>query len=68
MVGNGSCLPVASVGSASGSFRLPSVLVAPQMVHNLLSIHQFTTDNSCSVEFDSSGLTVKDSASRRPLL
>ncbi|WVZ94315.1 hypothetical protein U9M48_040221 [Paspalum notatum var. saurae] len=25
-------------------------------------------DNSCTVEFDSSGLTVKDSASRRPLL
>src|SRR6185312_975669 len=35
-----------------------------QMVHNLLSIHQFTADNSCSIEFDSSGLTVKDSASR----
>ena len=37
-------------------------------VHNLLSIRQFTADNSCSIEFDSSGLTVKDSASRRPLL
>ena len=48
--------------------RLPNVLVAPQMVHNLLSIRQFTADNSCSIEFDSSGLTVKDSASRRPLL
>ena len=68
MVGNGSCLPVTSMGSAPCSFRLPHVLVAPQMVHNLLSIRQFTTDNSCSVEFDSSGLTVKDPASRRPLL
>ncbi|WVZ82160.1 hypothetical protein U9M48_029453 [Paspalum notatum var. saurae] len=38
------------------------------MVHNLLSIRQFTADNSCTVEFDSSGLTVKDLASRRPLL
>ena len=38
------------------------------MVHNLLSIRQFTADNSCSVEFDTSGLTVKDLASRRPLL
>ena len=38
------------------------------MVHNLLSIRQFTADNSCSIEFHSSGLTVKDSASRRPLL
>ena len=65
MVGDGSCLPVTDVGSAP---RLPHVLVAPQMVHNLLSIRQFTADNSCSIEFDSSGLTVKESASRRPLL
>ena len=64
MVGDGSCLPVTAVGSA----RLPNVLVAPQMVHNLLSIRQFTADNSCSIEFDSSGLTVKDSAFRRPFL
>jgi hypothetical protein len=31
------------VSFAPGSFRLPNVLVAPQMIHNLLSIHQFTT-------------------------
>ena len=68
MVGDGSCLPVTAVGSAPGSYRLLNVLVAPQMIHNLLSIRQFTADNSCSIEFDSSGLTVKDSASRRPLL
>jgi len=68
MVGDGSCLPVTAVGSAPGSFRLPNVLVAHQMIHNLLSIRQFTSNNSCSIEFDSSGLTVKDSASRRPLL
>ena len=68
MVGDGSCLPVTAVGSAPGSFRLPNVLVAPQMVHNHVFIRQFTADNSCFVEFDSSGLTVKDSASRRPLL
>src|SRR6185312_6723737 len=68
MVGDGSCLPVTAVGSAPGSFRLPNVFVVPQMVHNLLSIRQFIADNSCSIEFDSSGLTVKDSASRRPLL
>ena len=38
------------------------------MIHNLLSIRQFIANNSCSIEFDSSSLTVKDSASRRPLL
>ena len=65
MVANDSCLPVTSVGAtgAHGSFRLPDILVAPSMVHNLLSIRRFTADNSCSVEFDSSGLTVKDLAS-----
>jgi hypothetical protein len=56
------------VGSAPGPFRLSEVLVAPQMVHNLLFIHQFTADNSCSVEFDTSGLSVKDLAVGRPLL
>jgi hypothetical protein len=35
---------------AHGSFRLPDILVAPSIVHNLLSIRQFTADNSCSVE------------------
>ncbi|WVZ54478.1 hypothetical protein U9M48_005265 [Paspalum notatum var. saurae] len=56
-----------SVGT-HGSFRLRNVLIASNMVHNLLSIRHFTTDNSCSVEFDSSGLTVKDLVSRRQLL
>lgn len=68
MVGNGSCLPVTFVGTVPGTFRLPNVHVAPQMVHNLLSIHQFTVDNLCYVEFNSSSLIVKDSASRCPLL
>jgi hypothetical protein len=68
MVGDGSCLPVTSVDSSLGPFRLSDVLVVPQMVHNLLSIRQFTADNSCSVEFDSSGLSVKDSTTGRPLL
>ena len=71
MVTNGSCLPVTSVRAAGphDSFRLPDGLVAPSMIHNLLSIRRFTADNAhnaCSVEFDSSGL--KDLASRRPLL
>jgi hypothetical protein len=67
MVDDGSCLPVTSMGSAPGPFRLPDVLVASHMIHNLLSIRRFTADNSCSVEFDPFGLTVKDYLSRRPL-
>ena len=44
MVTHGSCLPITSVGAVGshGSFRLPDVLVAPSMDHNLLSIHRFT--------------------------
>jgi hypothetical protein len=70
MVANGTCIPVSSVGTASShcSFHIPDVHVAPGMVHNLLSIRRFTTDNSCSVEFDPSGLTVRDLASQCPLL
>jgi hypothetical protein len=36
------------------------------MVHNLLSIRQFTADNSCFVEFDTSGLLVKNLTIGRP--
>jgi len=70
MVVNGTCIPVSSVGTASShdSFHIPEVVVASGMVHNLLSIRRFTTDNSCSVEFDPSSITVRDLASRRPLL
>jgi len=69
IVGDGSALPVTSVGDPVhlGSFRLHNVLVAPNIVHNLLSVRQFTIDNSCSIEFDPSGLFVKDLTSRQLL-
>jgi hypothetical protein len=64
VVGNGSTLPVTSVGASvlPGPFFLNDVLVAPHITHNLLSVHRFTTDNSCSIEFDPSGFSVKDLA------
>jgi hypothetical protein len=69
IVGDGSALPVTSVGDLvhPGSFRLHNVLVAPNIIHNLLSVRQFTIDNSCSIEFDPSGLFVKDLTSRQLL-
>jgi hypothetical protein len=69
VVGNGSTLPVTSVGVAVllGPFYLNDVLVAPHITHNLLSVCRFTTDNSCSIEFDPSGFSVKDLATRTPL-
>jgi hypothetical protein len=35
--------------------------------NNLLFVRRFTTDNSCSIEFDPSGFSVKDLATRTPL-
>jgi hypothetical protein len=40
-------------------FYLNNILVAPNIIQNLLSVHRFTTDNHCSMEFDSWGLTIR---------
>jgi hypothetical protein len=62
VVGNGSSLPITSVSDSVllGPFYLNNILLAPDMVQSLLSIHHFTTDNWCSMEFDPFGLSVKD--------
>jgi hypothetical protein len=69
VVGNGYTLLVTSVGASvlPRPFYLNDVLVAPHITHNLLSVRCFTTDNSCSIEFDPSGFSVKDLATRTPL-
>jgi hypothetical protein len=64
--GNGSTLSITSIGASvlPGPFYLNDILVAPHITHNLLFIRRFTTDNSCSIEFDLSGFSVKDLAAR----
>jgi hypothetical protein len=66
IVGNGSTLPVTSVGNSviPGPFYLNNILLAPDIVQNLLSVRRFTTDNECSMEFDPFGLSVKDLTTR----
>ena len=66
IVGNGSTLPVTSIGHTvlPGALHLNNVLVAPHIIKNLISVRQFTIDNRCSVEFDPFGLSVKDLRSR----
>lgn len=64
-IGNGSYVPILRVGHTSlctpyTSFPLHHVLVVPSLVKNLIFVHQFTRDNSCSIEFDSFGFIVKD--------
>jgi hypothetical protein len=44
-------------------FYFNGVLVAPTLFR-FLSIRHFTTDNSCSMNFDPFGLSVKDLATR----
>jgi hypothetical protein len=62
VVGNGSTLPVTSIGNLviPGPFYLNNILLARDIVQNLLSVHRFTTNNWCSMEFDPFGLSVKD--------
>jgi hypothetical protein len=72
-VGNGAHIPVTSRGSSilkidMSNFTLNNILVAPSLVHNLLFVRQFTRDNSCSIEFDASGFSVKEPRTRRVIL
>jgi hypothetical protein len=66
VVWNSSTLPVTSIGASvlPGPFYLKSVLVAPHITHNLLSVRRFTAENSYSIEFDAFGFFVKDLATR----
>ena len=64
-VGNGATIPITHIGSFSLTstsipLHLHNILIVPQIIKNLISVHQFTTDNSCSVEFDPYGFSVKD--------
>jgi hypothetical protein len=70
IVGNGFSLPVTLVGDSvlSGPFYLNNILLAPDMVQSLLSVHRFTTENWCSMEFDPFGLPVKDLSTRNVIV
>lgn len=66
IVGDGSSMPISrsdntllSTPSCS-PFLLNNVLIVPSLVRNLLSVRKFTRGNSCSIEFYSSGFSVKD--------
>ncbi|GJY73296.1 hypothetical protein Tco_0477727 [Tanacetum coccineum] len=48
--------------------RLNNVLITPNIVKNLIFVRQFVRDNSCTVEFDHFGFSVKDFITRRVLL
>jgi hypothetical protein len=66
IVGNGSSLPITSVGDTTlpGPFYLNNIFVTLDIIQNLLSVHRFTTNNGCSIEFDPFGLSMKDLSTR----
>jgi hypothetical protein len=66
IVGNGSALPVTSVGDLAlpGLFYLNNVLVTPDIIQNILSVCRFTTDNWSFMKFDPFGLSVKHLSTR----
>ncbi|GJV86674.1 ribonuclease H-like domain-containing protein [Tanacetum coccineum] len=72
-VGDGHFIPVTNSGHSvlSTPFRplhLNNVLITPNIVKNLISVRQFVHDNSCTVEFDPFGFSVKDFITRWVLL
>ncbi|GJX88242.1 putative nucleotidyltransferase, ribonuclease H [Tanacetum coccineum] len=72
-VGDGHFIPVTNSGHSVLStpfhpLRLNNVLITPNIVKNLISVRQFVRDNSCTVEFDPFGFSVKDFITRRVLL
>jgi hypothetical protein len=67
---NRNSIPVTSTSHTilPNSLHLNNVLVAPNLINNLIYVLQFTSDNNCSVEFDPLGCSVKDLPSRREIV
>jgi hypothetical protein len=70
VVGNGHLIHVTSTGTTHlpHNLSLNNVLVSPSLIKDLISFHQFTTDNNCSIEFDLLGCSVKDLPTWREIL
>ncbi|GJW87657.1 ribonuclease H-like domain-containing protein [Tanacetum coccineum] len=72
-VGDGKSISVTNTGhSILPTFNRPlylhNVLVTPNIIKDLISVRQFTSDNNCTVEFDAFGFSVKDFLTRHILL
>ena len=71
IVSNGQLLPTQSTGHATiptPSLHLRNILIAPQIVKNLISVRALTRDNSVSVKFDPWGFSIKDLRTRMAIL
>ncbi|KAL9234053.1 hypothetical protein vseg_008969 [Gypsophila vaccaria] len=73
IVGNGSLIPIVGRGTLTlphphQSLTLNNILHVPNIIKNLVSVRQFTTDNRVSVKFDPFGFTVKDLKTGMPIM
>jgi hypothetical protein len=73
IVGDGSKILVHGTGHTSirsppNTFALHSILHLPHLVNNFISVHRFTIDNSCAIEFDPYGFSVKDLATKNTIM
>lgn len=66
---NKNILPITSIGDLVllGPFHLDIIIVALHIIHSILFVHQFTTNNSCSIEVYPFSLSMKDLATRKLL-
>ncbi|GJX24324.1 ribonuclease H-like domain-containing protein [Tanacetum coccineum] len=72
-VGDGKTIPVTNTGHSilptlHRPLHLYNVLVTPNIIKNLIYVHQFTRDNNCTIEFDRFGFSMKDFLTRHILL
>ncbi|GJR33550.1 ribonuclease H-like domain-containing protein [Tanacetum coccineum] len=72
-VGDGNSIPVTNTGhsiipSAHRPLHLHNVLVTPNIIKNLIFVHQFTRDNNCTIEFDAFSFSVRDFLTHHILL
>lgn len=75
IAGDGSKIVVSNMGNTDLSFTNPyrplslkNVLITPNIIKNLIFVCRFTNDNSCSIEFDPYGFSVKDLQTKTTLL
>jgi hypothetical protein len=50
------------------SLLLRNVLLSPDLVENLISVHKLTHDNLVSIEFDHFGFSIKDLHTKMEML
>ncbi|GJT57250.1 ribonuclease H-like domain-containing protein [Tanacetum coccineum] len=73
IVGHGSSIHVTHSGHIQilnpyRPLHLKNVLVTPNIIKNLVYVRKFTTDNKCSIDFDTYGFNVRDYHTRQTLL